>query len=147
MELEDSDIDFDYLFSVTDKISVYTGSAECAIVNGIRKIVFAKYPMPNLISRLVDYFFTLQHENLIDLFIQVFNEIYLQEVEYPKDLQTVATPTLRNEQRWNVMQFWNDAQRQHNQSMEQVFAQIQVEVHNQDDLLPAKYPNIPNKLG
>ncbi len=123
-EVEDCCIDFDYLYEVSTMFSVYTGSGHSVTANGKFEIVMEKYSTADLIDKLKGYLATVMHQDVIEIFFEVFNDVYLQEVECFIAQRAAMKPDQNSGQRWNSVQFWSAEQQEHQKSMAPALAAI-----------------------
>lgn len=144
-EKEDCNIDFDYLYQLSDLFSVHSRSVSVRFVNGKAVIQDNVLSAQEIVKELIKYLSTVKHSKLIVLFSEVFGEVYLNEVEYLAAQKNAVKPREDDAQRWNSSQFWGANQRAHQESMQAVFAEIKT-VKEADKELPAEDPGNDNKL-
>lgn len=144
-EVEDCCIDFDYLYEVSTMFSVYTGSGHSVTANGKFEIVMGKYSIAELIDKLKGYLATVMHQDVIEIFFEVFNDVYLKEVECFIAQRAAMKPDQNSGQRWNSRQFWSAEQQEHQKSMAPALAAINALNEGADDVTHENLDTI-NKL-
>ncbi|KTC86808.1 hypothetical protein [Legionella brunensis] len=125
-EYENNAINFDYFYQMNNLFSIHGALIIDLQTNGKVKSVSEIIPKDSQVNKLVNYLKKLNQEH-VELFFEVFGDVYFQEVLYPKAQHSLQSEVnIKDEPtRWNMFQFWSQEQKDHYQNMTAVREEIQ----------------------